>query len=149
MIYDTLQNAGIYKGMSVYLDQAIDFLKTADFTHFPPGRHDISGGQVYLTLQEPALKPFEETAWEAHRKYIDIQIALKDGETIACAPLEQIAGWDAYDESKDALCSHDPAHGIALPMKVGTFAIFFPNDAHRPVIGEGSTQKVVIKVLHR
>lgn len=149
MIFDTLQNADIYKGISAHLDQALDFLRTADFAHFTPGRHAVNGDQVYLVLQEPALKPFEETAWEAHRKYIDIQFALKEGETIAYAPLEQIAGWDAYDESKDALCSHDPAHGLALPMKAGTFAIFFPNDAHRPVIGEGSTQKVVIKVLCR
>ena len=147
MIYDTIQNAGAYLGISKRLDQALAHMMTTDSSALAAGRYAVDGDAIYLMVQKPALRPFENTAWEAHRKYIDIQFAFAGGETIAYAPLETIDGWEAYQESTDGLCSHSCSRGVFLPMAQGTFAVFFPNDAHRPLIGEGHTRKAVIKVL--
>lgn len=41
MIYDNLKNAGRYRGMSEWLDIAIDFLEKTDLTNLPLGRTEI------------------------------------------------------------------------------------------------------------
>ncbi len=147
MILDNIQNIGRYKGLHAALDEALDYIMACGLAGLAPGRHEVDGERIYLLVQEPALKSFEETAWEAHRLYIDIQIALKDGETIGYAPIDLVDGWSAYDAQKDIRFSHSPFHGLALPLPAGAFAVFFPHDAHRPVIGAGTTRKAVMKVL--
>lgn len=147
MIYDTIQNTGLYKGIGKRLDLALAYMAVTEFSGLAAGRHDIDGDKVYVIIQQQALRRLEDTAWEAHRKYADIQFALSAGETIACAPDAAIDGWEAYSAQTDFLCSHSRNQGVLLPMKPGTFAVFFPHDAHRPLIGEGNIRKAVIKVL--
>lgn len=143
MIYDTLSNLSRYRGISDPLDKAIGFLTSADLSALS-GRTVIDGDRVYLNVQDAQLRPFSEGRWEAHRAYIDIQIALTQGETIHYAPLNSIADWEPYQW--DVHFSLDANRGIALPMTPGTFGLFMPQDAHRPGIGEGTVHKLVVKV---
>lgn len=147
MIYDTIQNAGLYIGISKHLDLALAYMMKSIFSGLAAGRYDVDGDNVYLMIQQSALRRFEDTVWEAHRNYMDIQLAFTAGETIAFVPVADVAGWGSYNADTDCRCSHSAAHGIFLAMKPGRFAAFFPNDAHRPLIGEGNIHKAVIKVL--
>ena len=145
MILDKLDNISAYKGMSANLDLAIDYLKQNELETLPLGRHPIEGDTVFVTLMTAELG--QNPTWEKHRKYIDIQIALAQGESIAWAPHDAIGGFSPYDDSKgDIQLSRDPQEGLICPIQLGWFAIYFPTDAHRPGIGQGITRKAVVKV---
>ncbi len=149
MIFDSVGNFRRYLGISPLLDKALYFLYENGFADVKPGRYALDGDSVYYMVQEPALKPLEETRWEAHRQYVDIQLALAPGEAIACADAGKLDGWQAYDREHDIQFCDSGEEGILLPMEPGCFAVFFPSDAHRPVIRAGAAQsgrKVVFKV---
>ena len=90
MITDTLKNISLYRGISQRIGTAIDFIEKTDLHALADGRHVVDGENVFVNVMSPAFK--EQNTWEAHRNYIDIQIALKDGETIEWLPLEAVPG---------------------------------------------------------
>jgi len=145
MILDKLVNIATYKGISNNLDLAIDFLLQNSLETLPLGRHPIHGDKIFVTLMTAELG--QGSTWEKHRKYIDIQIALAQGESIAWAPEDSILDFSSYNAAKaDIQLSRDPQEGLVCPIPQGWFGIYFPTDAHRPGIGQGSTRKAVVKV---
>ena len=67
------------------------------------------------------------------------------------APLGALTATMAFDAEKDYALYTDPAAGVAtmLPLVPGSFAIFLPQDGHKPGCISGSAmriKKVVIKV---
>lgn len=149
MIYDDVAHAGRYRGISVWLDKAIDCMEQTDFTALEPGTYQVDGEDVYYMVQAPALKEEADTKWEIHRRYIDIQIGLEDGEGISYLPADQVEGWQAYNDQKDVTLAFGPDTGVMLPLNKGMFALLFPHDGHRPCmkIGEAAEgRKVVFKV---
>lgn len=146
MILDTLDHLHAYRGLFPGLDTAIRFLQENDLHALAGGRHEIDGDRVYVNASKPQFKPAEQIPWEAHRRYADIHVALAPGETIGYLPLKQVGPWQPYNETGDALLSSDPQTGHALRMEPGSFAVFFPWDAHRPNQGEAVGHKLVVKV---
>ncbi len=144
MILDQTWCLALYRGIHPGIDRAIDYLRDHDITALKTGRHDIDGDRLYLIVQHPAL--MEENRWECHREHIDIQIALADGEVIGHAPADTVEGWENYDAQADRTESPSPGRGSPLLMRRGSFAVFFPQDAHKTRLGSGVTHKVVIKV---
>lgn len=148
MIYDAMSHIDQYKGISPQLDTALEVLKKTDFAAKEPGSYPVND-DVYYNVMEPTVKPWEDTKWECHRRYIDIQHALVAGEQIAACPLEDVKTWTEYDENGDCCVSAEETPCVALPTDGDNFAIFFPGDAHRPcwaVDGAKPVKKVVIKV---
>ena len=149
MIFDTLKNIGCYRGLSANFDRAIDFLSTADLSAQPAGRYEIDGDKVFFMIQEPELRNEEDALYEIHKKYADIQLALTDGETILALPTGSIEDWQEFDAAKDIGFSQNSEPGIPLEMNAGSFAIFFPQDAHMPCLRGGDAKKcrkAVVKV---
>lgn len=149
MIIDTLAHASQYIGLTPNLDRAIRYMMETDFAAMETGRYEVDGDNVYCMLQENTCKPPEDTKWEIHRDYIDIQLGLLDGEGIGYAPASMITRWEAYQSEKDVALSDDKQPGIILPLKKGTFVVLFPHDAHRPCIrlSEASNgRKIVLKI---
>ena len=148
MIYDLISNCDIYKGISLASDMALEFMKNICVDDIKPGRYELGNG-VYYNVQRYDSKPFEETRWECHRRYCDIQLLLDDGEFIGYLPTEHLDDWGEYNEESDVSFSESALEGIKLPMKPGTFAFFAPTDAHRPCImsdGKKTLTKIVIKI---
>jgi len=83
---------------------------------------------------------------EAHRKYIDIQLVLEGDETMGWKPLADCLNpVSEHSMEKDIRFFHDaPASWIAVPPD--HFCIFFPEDAHAPLVGKGQVRKVIFKV---
>lgn len=130
-------------------DKAFAFLKDNDLSKLDVKRFDIDGDNLYATVSEYMTKNEEDTKFEAHRKYIDIQHVITGAEQMSITPLsdrkEELV---AYDPTKDVefLTVNRTASYEATPDK---FFIFFPSDIHRPSvkIGENkNVRKVVIKV---
>lgn len=146
MIYDQLNQAERYLPLHPGFPAAFAFLKRADLAELVDGRYEIDGERVYALVQrKPGRKP-SETHLEAHRRYIDIQYVVGGMDTMGWRSTPDCQQIDTpYNESKDViLYGDDPAAWIATAP--GAFALFFPADAHMPLIGEGMLHKVVIKV---
>lgn len=144
MISDRMENLSLYLGMHAGLDQAILKALETDPGLLTNGRHEVQGKEVFLNVMDTQLG--QTGTWEAHRDYIDLQIILRGEETISWAPLEDIRDFSGYDPDRDIMQSADPQEGTPLRLKAGMFGIFFPEDAHRPGIGEGKGRKAVFKI---
>lgn len=145
MILDQLSHIGRYRGMHPNLDTAITFLENTDLRSLPLGRTEVDGDQVFALVSKPQLKQHEQ--WEKHRLYADIQVILAEGEHIAWAFEDDVQGFDAYDPHRgDMQLSQGPHEGLVCPMAADSFAIYFPHDAHRPGLGQGTGWKAVVKV---
>ena len=85
--------------------------------------------------------------WEAHRKYIDIQYVLSGRERMGYSNTGKLKALTQYDEEKDYALYK--GKGEMLTFTSGTFAVFFPEDAHMPCIkaeNNEEVRKVVVKV---
>jgi YhcH/YjgK/YiaL family protein len=146
MIIDTIRNARLYKGCHPLLDVALGMLEARAATPSSEGREEISGNDLYLIASAGRGKPAAEAKLEAHRKYIDLHLLLEGVERIGWRPIGDCADAAApYDGDKDFMLFGD-APRMWLSMTPGTFAVFFPDDAHAPTVSDGFVRKVVFKI---
>lgn len=149
MILTGVKDAQHYKGISPYLDAAIDWIQEHFDDEFVKGVYSIEcadGTSMTVKCAEPALLPREKATMEAHKRFIDIQIPLKGTESMGWAPTESLKHErEPYNEVKDVTFYGDTAQCM-LHVKYGQMAIFFPEDAHAPNIGLGNHRKLVVKV---
>ena len=150
MIYDTLDTLGSYKGISRNLDTAIAYLMSNDLAKLEVGKHPIDGDKVIVLVQSYETKTATVATYETHRKYIDIQLILEGQETCYYAPRGTLELSEAFNEEKDAGIYRNPAKGeVSLPLILGVFALFFPQDAHKPscdLDGKHTNRKIVVKI---
>lgn len=146
MIFDRLENAHLYKGLHPAVDQALDYLIQTNFSQMPLGRTKISP-QLDAIIDEYQTQSSEGQLYEAHRKYIDIQLMLTGDEYMGVAPLTNQVAIKDYDEEKDFALYQ--VAGQMLHVKRGMFVVFFPTDLHLPSIGTPprNVRKVVMKAL--
>ena len=142
MIFDTLNRLGQYRGICAGLDKLIDFALAHDLNALPAGRNEIDGDNAWMNANVAPLVP-ETDLYERHLEHLDLQIPLDAGEIITVRPVEELE-WDFEGETG---FTHGPA-GTPLHMVPGTFAVFFPGDAHNCGIseaGQTSCRKLVGK----
>ncbi|HZY35142.1 MAG TPA: YhcH/YjgK/YiaL family protein [Mucilaginibacter sp.] len=139
--------AGQYHKNKAEWDKALSFLRDSDLAALKPGRYDIDGDNVYALITEAPSKTFEQSAWESHRKYIDLQYVITGKEKIGIVDLSQATVTKPYDEAKDF--ANYSAGGKFYTATPDAFFLFFPNDVHRPNIligGYPVVKKLVIKI---
>ena len=144
MICDRIERLDLYRGLNGNLDKLIDMLPGLRLDGMPDGRHELQGDTLSLNLITTSLG--DGSCWEAHREYIDLQLILKNEETIFWAPVESIQGFCEYDPEQDTMASDDSIQGMPVRIKPGMFVLLFPHDAHRPGIGQGKGRKAVFKI---
>lgn len=150
MIFDRLEHAAMYHGLGPTLRDAFDFLRNTDISRLPEGKHVIDGERLFAIVQQYHPKPVEEAAWEAHRRYIDVQYVAKGVERIGYAALrDSLKVTQPYDAEQDIIFFD--AHGDLFEVAAGAFAIFMPQDLHAPClissasVGVADVRKVVVK----
>lgn len=118
-----------------------------------PGVYPIIGEQMYANVDRYATKPREACRYESHRTYIDLQYCISGGELIEWHCRDTLQSEGEYEPDKDVRFHVSPSQaGGVLQMTPGTFAIFFPPDAHMPQLADGvhpDVWKVVIKVARQ
>lgn len=147
MIYDHIKNIGLYKGLTPALDTALEYIRTLDAS-VELGTYMLENG-VKAIVSESMTKPVNEKGFEAHRRFIDVQLALRGCELIRCKPLEQVKETIPYNEEKDAARYADEP-GLDAIIGNGYFVVVWPDDAHEPLLctsaGPELVKKVVLKV---
>jgi YhcH/YjgK/YiaL family protein len=131
------------------LQSAFQYLQRTDLAALPLGRTDIEGDDVYVTMSEAETKAPTGLPFEAHRRYIDIQLVVAGQETIGFAPIASLKTTEPYDAAKDIEFFAPPAQFETVVLRPGDFAVFAPGGGHRPGIHLDAphvSRKAVVKV---
>jgi YhcH/YjgK/YiaL family protein len=146
---DILEFAKLYHKNSRIWNKAFEFLRNTNLDTISPGKYQILGDSVFASITENPTKTMDQSKWEFHKKYTDIQLVAKGKEKIGVTPVQNVIITDAFNESKDiAFGTYNK--GDYYDIEPGVFLLFFPTDGHRPGLkleGCDKNKKVVIKVL--
>jgi biofilm protein TabA len=147
MIIDTIKNASRYFSIHPLFAKAFEYIRQTDLVNAPDGKPDISEGLKAIFSKAPGkTKEASLAKFECHNKHIDIQLCISGEETIGWTPREKcVTPNGGYNEEKDVQLYQEDADTF-FQLTNGQFAIFFPEDVHAPMIGEGDIKKLVIKV---
>jgi YhcH/YjgK/YiaL family protein len=146
MVLDRLLNWPRYATLHPGFEAAFRWLTEARPAELPTGKRSIDGERLYVLINRDPARGHEGAKLEAHRRYIDIQLTLDGDEEIGWSPLADCGPPEvAYSPERDiAFYLARPQTWLAVPP--GTFAIFYPEDAHAPLAGSGDLCKAVMKV---
>lgn len=144
MVIDSLDNLTMYVSLHPRFPKAFNCLKKLDFSQLSKGKI-IVDENMYVNVDEVSLRPVEGARYETHDKYIDIQIPLTANEKVGYIDRSLLGAPSEVNETKD-YALYDAPMATTLDLRVGSFAIFFPQDGHMPIIGEGMTKKIVMKI---
>ena len=148
MVIDKLSEINKYASLHPRFAKAIDYIVTSSFLNMEPGTVLVDGEDIKAIIMEGNCVSKEESlaGFECHNTYIDIQIVYEGVERV---------GWKSrsnclmprgeYSVEKDVLFFEDSPE-LFFELKPSHFAIYFPDDVHAPMIGEGTIKKMVVKV---
>ena len=147
MIVDQLEHAKRYRALHPGFAGGFDFLHRPDLASLPDGRYDIDGDRVFALVARDQGRGRPKSPLESHRRYADIQFIIGGQDCIGWLPTaacERVS--QAYDPDTDLGFYYDRPQ-TWLEMAEGTFAIFFPEDAHAPLATNGLIHKAIVKIL--
>lgn len=138
------------KQLPPFIRQCLSAIRDFDFNSVLDGKYELCG--CTMSVESPATEPEEERKLEGHKKFIDIQFEIKGSE-------EWIGVESIFDSSR-ALESYEDrdlyffeSHRekeSKVYFTEGRFAVFFPEDLHRPLCqgrkGKEILRKAVMKV---
>ena len=113
------------------------------------GKYPLDGDDVYALVQNYLTLPASEKKFESHKKYLDIQYMAEGEEIIQYAPLAQLTVETPYTAKDDYALYKEPTSSTSLLLPAKSFAIFYPDDGHKPgccIAGSIAVKKVVVKV---
>lgn len=128
MIIDKIEHIMLYEPLLKNLKNGVEAIRS--LTELEIGRYEFDGG--FFLIQKGSTKPLDEGTFEAHRKYVDVQILLEGSEELAWSDVQDLKTELAYDSVKDAeRLSGNFEHVICISK--GMFYAVFPHDGHKPV----------------
>lgn len=129
---------------------ALNYLKNTDFDQLDVGRYSLKDDLIYVQVLDLTTQPKAEILPEVHRHYLDVQYLHKGKEIIGFAPdLGNNPVAIPYVAERDILRYQSAEYESDLVMQAGSFAVFFPEDIHRPACIDGEPseiRKVVVKI---
>lgn len=146
MILSALSQSSRYAALHPLFRQAFDYIRDTDLYAMAPGRYQLACEDLIAIVEHVPGRSKEVAKLEAHRRYIDIQLVLEGDESMGWKPLEECLNpVSEHSMEKDIRFFHD-APAAYVPVPPDHFCIFFPEDAHAPLIGSGPIKKVIFKV---
>ena len=129
-------------------DQALAFLHKLN-EQSPLGITELKGDKMFVNVHTYLTKSVEDCRFEGHRNMIDLQYIIKGGELIDWRLKENLVADGNYLSEKDFQYYHTPStlSATRVHLKSGYFAVFFPEDGHRPQINDGTNDSVLKAVV--
>ena len=126
--------------------KALEYINTHDLNALENGKHIIDSDNIWVTIMDCDMREPEHSRLEVHNEYIDIQIPLSTSEQFGIRSRSTCTMPDGeFNKEKDILF-FDDAFEKMITVGIGEVITFSPEDAHAPLIGEGSIHKAVFKV---
>ena len=131
-------------------EKALAWLKSDAWKDLPQGRTDIDPG-FYVLHSTRMSKLRSECQYETHRRYADIQMAIKGSDLLLVSLPEELKIAVPYSEEKDIdFLEGEPEKGHEIVLGFPLAVVLFPLDAHMPNVAmdnkPGETEKVVLKI---
>ena len=145
MIITKLENLEQYYGICSALRKIPVYLQNNP--NPAVGKYDLDDGD-YVNVIEYDTKE-NDGKYEAHKKYLDVQIMLNGEEIVYVQELTNSMAKSEYDEEKDVQF-FSATEKQTIVLKEGVAGIFLPHDAHRPSIKLGEikqVKKAVFKII--
>ena len=146
MILDTITNAYRYTTLHPLFATVFDYIQSTNLHALAPGKHPIAGDDLFVIIEKVQGRSSESTQLECHRKYIDIQLVLDGVDEM---------GWKSLPDCQNPVSEYSADYDVqlfnAMPTAwvatpANSFCIFFPDDAHTALVGNGSIHKAVFKI---
>ena len=146
MIFSTLSQSDRYATLHPLFPRAFEYIRNTDLLSLAPGCYPIVGDELFAIVEHMPGRTRAEAKLECHRRYIDIQLVLEGVDEMGWKPLADChKPVSDYSAEQDIRFFNDaPATWIATPPCA--FCIFFPEDAHAPLVSSGQVRKVVFKI---
>ncbi len=148
MIYDKIENLGLYFDGKEYFSRIEDVIKEFIKSPFDSGRIDIDGDNMWCNVAKYNVEAKDEIKYEAHRKYADVQVMIEGEEIIGYSNLSDCTITEDFNGDNDiSFMTSDK--GVMMPLRKGFFMVLFPEDAHAPCLksdGAEFAHKLVFKV---
>ena len=149
MIVDNIENISKYKNLIPdNIVKFIEKLKDYKISELKEHRKEIIHDRNYANFDIYNPKPVDMCKFEAHKKYIDIQIMLKGEERIDITNTDGLEISEEYDEDRDVMFFKPPKQADEIILSNGKFVLIYPHEAHRPQVKTtfDEVKKVVVKV---
>ena len=143
MIAGLLKESDRYADLHPDLTVGFDAIKNLN-SAAEVGEYRIND-QVTLIVSSYETTLDRPNKYEAHRKMIDIQYVVSGQECVDWSPLKGMTLKNAYDESRDRAFWVEPFQPTSVIIGDGVFAVFFPEDAHRPCLPGPAGSKQILK----
>lgn len=128
---------------------AFEFLKRKDLADLEPGSCELEDG-VKVRILEYDSEAWEDSTWETHDRYFDIQYIVSGSEYMGvCSRDELTEVLKPYNTEKDITLYKDPAVYGKILLRAGDFALLAPEDGHKPSVSVSTSipmKKIVLKV---
>lgn len=149
MICENIKNTKDYTGINPNFKKAFEFIINNNLNELKVGNYEIDGDKVFAFVQQYTTQAAEDKRWESHEKYIDIQYIIDGEEVMGYVPIHSLNECEDLRADKDLIFYNEIEKASSITFSKGDYAIFFPEDGHKPgcALGEGSkVKKIVIKV---
>lgn len=145
MIFGNLDSIEQYRGINKNLDIVFDVLEKEkfNFEDIEVAINNIRtawGGASTYKDKERA----DKVVYEAHKQFLDIHLVLEGESLEGYADMSVCTPTTEYNEEKDYILLDAP--GNEMTLRAGDFLVYFPCDAHAPVISCKGLKKAVIKI---
>ena len=141
---DILKKLGTVNGVTQAMVDQVHAL----LLNFVEGRYEFENS-AFLNAESYLTKASESKDFEAHDKYIDVQIIVSGQETIEVADREDSGFEITKPYVHDIVFMNGEVEKKEIQLKAGEFCVLYPKDSHKPGVnfdGQHKVQKIVIKI---
>ena len=150
MIFDNIKNCKMYYGVNPKFEKAFEFIKKVIEENTEAGKYEIDGKDIYASVQSYESKLAENSKFEGHENYIDIQYIVEGCEMMSDVDITRAVAKTEYNAEKDVTFYENSDVASYCVAQSGDFCIFCPHDIHRPGMAYENVptqiKKVVVKV---
>lgn len=145
MIIDNINNSDCYTALHPNLKLGFDFIHSFNPSKFEDGKHSIKGEEVFAIISKlNDFKPNDKL--EVHNQYIDLQFIVNGSDYIGWKERAKCSlNEGLFNDEHDYLLYSDKPE-FSFTLNKNCFAIFFPNDAHAPLMKNNNMLKIVVKI---
>lgn len=148
---DVVEFAKQYHAHQEWWDKSFAYLRDHQLNELENGKLELDPNNVTVSITDSETRELDKTKWESHRSFIDLQYIVRGKERMIVADTSALKVTSPYNDKKDVANYSGEGVGKSYIAKPGTFYLFFPADAHRPVIhvkGYDKVKKVVVKIRY-
>jgi YhcH/YjgK/YiaL family protein len=146
MIFSTLSQSDRYAALHPLFPRAFEYIRNTDLHALMPGVYQIVGDDLFAIVEHVPGRTRDDAKLECHRRYIDIQLVLDGTDEMGWKTLADCHDpVDEYSAERDIRFFNDaPSTWVATPPD--HFCLFFPEDAHAPLVSDSFIRKVIFKI---